>query len=170
MQRQRFPLSFFGWCRSCRAGRDGLARLRNFWRSWGKAGNCPRSSRNGSTSTAPRSFMRTASSMTIRGSIAAGRLSLQDAAGSMTAMTGMTAVLGCPLMLALTRVTPPIFYPKRRAEDKAGRSPARRESRGNVWHTALCRAKCSVLHPVNAVGKIFPPVRLDFSANSPCLF
>ena len=36
----------------------------------------------------------------------------------------------------------------------AGRSPALRESRGNVWHTALCRAKCSVLHPVNAVGKI----------------
>ena len=108
-----------------------------FWKSWGKAGNCPRSSRNGSTSTAPRSFMRTASSMTIRGSIAAERLSLQDAAGSMTAMTGMTAVLVCPLMLALTRVTPPIFYPKRRAEDKAGRSPARRESRGNGWHTAL---------------------------------
>ncbi len=81
--------------------------------------------------------MRTASSMTIRGSIAAERLSLQDAAGSMTAMTGMTAVLVCPLMLALTRVTPPIFYPKRRAEDKAGRSPARRESRGNGWHTAL---------------------------------
>jgi len=36
----------------------------------------------------------------------------------------------------------------------AGRSLALRESRGNVWHTALCRAKCSVLHPVNAVEKI----------------
>ncbi len=35
-----------------------------------------------------------------------------------------------------------------------GASPALRESRGNVWHTALCRAKCSVLHPVNAVRKI----------------
>lgn len=37
--------------------------------------------------------------------------------------------------------------------DKQGVRPAIRESRGNVC-TRLCRAKCSVLHPVNAVGKI----------------
>ena len=36
----------------------------------------------------------------------------------------------------------------------AGRSPVIRESRGNVWHTSLL-ARCSVLHPINAVGKIF---------------
>ncbi|MEY8517562.1 hypothetical protein AALC25_11650 [Lachnospiraceae bacterium 29-84] len=42
----------------------------------------------------------------------------------------------------------------RKAQDGQGVSPALRESRGNVWHTALCGAKCSVLHPVNAVGKI----------------
>ena len=34
-------------------------------------------------------------------------------------------------------VTLPFFYPKRKAEDNAGRSPAGRESRGNVWHSAL---------------------------------
>ncbi|MDE6602561.1 MAG: helicase RepA family protein [Lachnospiraceae bacterium] len=51
---------------------------------------------------------------------------------------GYDGSFGTPLMLTwLTRATPPIFHPKRRSEDKAGRSPARRESRGNGWHTAL---------------------------------
>jgi len=36
---------------------------------------------------------------------------------------------------------------------KQGVSPTIRESRGNGWHTTLL-ARCSVLHPVNAVGKI----------------
>ena len=51
-------------------------------------------------------------------------------------MTVMTVFLGYPLIRAAT-VTPIFFYPKRKAQDKQGVSPAIRESRGNVWHTTL---------------------------------
>lgn len=43
-------------------------------------------------------------------------------------------------------------FPQPQAAGKQGASPAKRESRGNVWHTALL-ARCSVLHPVNAGRK-----------------
>jgi len=51
-------------------------------------------------------------------------------------MTVMTVFLGYSLIRTAT-VTPTFFYPKRKAQDKQGVSPALRESRGNVWHTTL---------------------------------
>ena len=46
-----------------------------------------------------------------------------------------------------------VLLSEARRRIKQGVSPAIRESRGNGWHTTLL-ARCSVLHPVNAVGKI----------------
>ena len=97
----------------------------------------------------------------------------------MTAVTVVTAVLGYPLPTAATVTLTPCMtvmsmmtvflgYPPRKSRHRhaaillsvavrrriAGHSPSLRESRGNVWHTTLQGKVCSVLHPVNAVGKI----------------
>ena len=65
-------------------------------------------------------------------------------------------------MLSRLTVTPPFFYPKRRAEDKAGRSPAKRESRGNGWHTTL---QGWIYEPKE--GEEIPRLHLAFTGCSP---
>lgn len=67
-----------------------------------------------------------------------------------TVVTVMTVLLGYPLKLYGT-VTVTAFSAAA-GGGEAGRKPCKRESRGNVWHTALL-ARCSVLHPVNAGRK-----------------
>ena len=65
---------------------------------------------------------------------------------------GSDGVFGIPPHGSRHRHTAVLLSEARR-RIKQGVSPAIRESRGNGWHTTLL-ARCSVLHPVNAVGKI----------------
>ena len=61
-------------------------------------------------------------------------------------------VFGIPPLARAVTVMPPFSLSEAVRRRIAGHSPALRESRGNVYHR-LCRAKCSVLHPVTQSEK-----------------